>query len=172
MMNARRRDMALGLEHAQLANESERRRAPRRRMLKQVQILSLDKKSTSAIDCTLRSISRTGAMLSGVRTSLGRIPSPFYLVVPGQLRMIRCKVIWHSYDEIGVKFLSEPGAVASEWSGCGDYKPACVAGGKEQDPLSSADTPAPPSEAAVAKPGVLRELGRRIVAALNRRASH
>jgi hypothetical protein len=164
--------MRMCLQLIQQENDSERRRATRRRMLKQVQILSLDKRSTSAIDCTLRNISRTGAMLSGVGASLGRIPSPFYLVVPGQLRMIRCKVIWHSYDEIGVKFLSEPGPVASEWSGCGDYKSAGVEGGVERDPMSSADTPAPPSEAAVAKPGVLRALGRRLVAALNRRASH
>jgi hypothetical protein len=121
--------MFMCLQLTQQEIDSERRRAPRRRMLKQVQILSLDKKSTSAIDCTLRNISRTGAMLSGVRTSLGRIPSPFYLVVPGQLRMIRCKVIWHSYDEIGVKFLSEPGPVASEWSGAGDHKPGGGAGG-------------------------------------------
>lgn len=92
----------------------ESRGAQRRRMLKQVQVLSLDKKSASAIDCTLRNLSTLGAMLSGPGASISRIPNQFYLVAPGQLRMIRCKVVWKNYDAVGICFLSDPGHLASE----------------------------------------------------------
>lgn len=91
----------------------EARLEPRRRMLKACQILSLDRKATSAIDCTLRNMSSSGAQLSGPATSLSRIPSEFYLVAPGQLRMIQSKVVWKSYDTVGIKFLSDPGNLAS-----------------------------------------------------------
>jgi ParB family transcriptional regulator, chromosome partitioning protein len=100
--------------------EPERRRAPRRRMLKQVEILSLDKKSSSAIDCTLRNISSSGAQLTGAAPSISRIPGQFYLVAPGQLRMIRCKVVWKTYDAVGICFLSDPGQLTSELPDCAD----------------------------------------------------
>jgi ParB family transcriptional regulator, chromosome partitioning protein len=95
----------------------ESRRAQRRRMFKQVQVLSLDRKSASAIDCTLRNVSTSGAMLTGPGASLSRIPNQFYLVAPGQLRMIRCKVAWKTYDSVGVRFLSDPGHLASDPAG-------------------------------------------------------
>ena len=114
----------------------ESRRAQRRRVLKQVQVLSLDKKSASAIDCTLRNLSKSGAMLSGPGASLSRIPNQFYLVAPGQLRMIRCKVVWKTWDSVGVRFLSDPGHLASEHAngtdegpnGTGDSQPPTVSG--------------------------------------------
>ena len=91
----------------------ERRRQRRQRMLKHVQVLSLDKKAASAIDLTLRNASSSGAQLLGPAESLGRIPDEFYLVVPGQLRMIRCEVVWRADGAVGVSFLSDPGTLAS-----------------------------------------------------------
>lgn len=87
----------------------ESRGRPRRRMLKHVQVLSLDKKAISAIDCTLRNISRSGAQLFGPQASISRIPSQLYLVAPGQLRMILCTVVWKTYDTVGISFVSDPG---------------------------------------------------------------
>jgi len=98
----------------------ESRRRPRRRVLKHVQVLSLDRKATSAIDCTLRNISRSGAQLFGPATSVSRIPSQFYLVAPGQLRMILCRVVWKSDDSVGIDFLSDPGHLSLEPDGVGE----------------------------------------------------
>ena len=86
----------------------------RRRMLRPVQVMSLDRKSTSVIDCTLRILSASGAQLSGTASSISRIPAQVYLIVPGQLRMIRSKVVWKSYDAVGIMFISDPGRLASE----------------------------------------------------------
>jgi hypothetical protein len=93
--------------------EGERRLGQRRRMLKHVQVLSLDKKATSAVDLTLRNASSSGAQLIGCGDSLARVPDEFYLVAPGQLRMIRCEVVWRADDAVGVSFLSDPGALGS-----------------------------------------------------------
>ena len=98
----------------------ESRRKPRRRVLKYVQVLSLDKKATSVIDCTLRNISRSGAQLFGPEASVSRIPSQFYLVAPGQLRMIHCKVVWKTYDAVGISFLSDPGQLPFAADGGGE----------------------------------------------------
>ena len=91
----------------------ESRRGPRRRVLKHVQVLSLDKKAASAVDCTLRNISRFGAQLGWPAPSAIRIPSEFYLVAPGQLRMVRCKVVWKSHNRAGISFLSDPSHLIS-----------------------------------------------------------
>ena len=80
-------------------------------MLKHVQVLSLDKKATSAVDLTLRNTSTFGAQLFGPAESLARIPHEFYLVAPGQLRMIRCRIVWKGDDMVGVSFRSDPGAL-------------------------------------------------------------
>jgi hypothetical protein len=80
---------------------NERRAGRRRRMLKHVQVLSLDKKATSAVDLTLRNTSAFGAQLFGPAESLARIPDEFYLVAPGQLRMIRCRIVWKGDDMVG-----------------------------------------------------------------------
>jgi hypothetical protein len=92
-------------------NAGERRAGRRRRMLKHVQVLSLDKKATSAVDLTLRNSSTFGAQLFGPADSLARVPDEFYLVAPGQLRMIRCRIVWKGDDMVGVSFRSDPGAL-------------------------------------------------------------
>ena len=89
----------------------ERRAGRRRRVLKHVQVLSLDKKATSAVDLTLRNTSTFGAQLFGPADQLARIPDEFHLVAPGQLRMIRCRIVWKGDDMVGVSFRSDPGAV-------------------------------------------------------------
>ena len=98
----------------------ESRGRPRRRAFKRVQVLSLDRKATSAIDCTLRNISRSGAKLFGPEASVSRIPSQFYLVAPGQLRMILCRVVWRTYNAVGIDFLSDPGHLSLEPDGAGE----------------------------------------------------
>lgn len=90
---------------------AERRAGRRRRMLKHVQVLSLDKTATSAVDLTLRNTSTFGAQLFGPAESLARIPDAFYLVAPGQLRMIRCRIVWKGDDMVGVSFRSDPGVL-------------------------------------------------------------
>jgi hypothetical protein len=89
----------------------ERRAGRRRRVLKHVQVLSLDKKATSAVDLTLRNTSTYGAQLFGPAESLARIPDEFHLVAPGQLRMIRCRIVWKGDDMVGVSFRSDPGVL-------------------------------------------------------------
>jgi hypothetical protein len=111
------------LEHSKPETRNERRCESRRRMLKHVLVLSLDKKAASAVDCTLRNVSSSGARLSGPLDCLKRIPSPFYLVVPGHLRMIRCKVVWRSHEAVGIGFLSDPGYISWAGSGVADRKP-------------------------------------------------
>lgn len=81
----------------------EARRAPRRRVLKGVQIVSLNKMST--FDCTLRNLSRTGALV--VVPSATGIPQEFYLLAPGQSRLTHCQVVWRTANRLGIKFLSE-----------------------------------------------------------------
>ena len=97
-----------GTEHD---NAGERRAGRRRRMLKHVQVLSLDKTATSAVDLTLRNTSTFGAQLFGPADSLARVPDEFYLVAPGQLRMIRCRIVWKGDDMVGVSFRSDPGVL-------------------------------------------------------------
>ncbi len=98
----------------------ESRRKPRRRVLTHVQVLALDRKATSAIDCTLRNVSRSGAQLCGPEASIRRIPSQFYLVAPGQLRMIHCRVVWKTYDAVGIAFLTDPGPLFLETDDAGE----------------------------------------------------
>jgi ParB family transcriptional regulator, chromosome partitioning protein len=112
----------------------EQRRELRRRVLKQVQVLSLDRKATSAIDLTLRNISNSGAKLVGAGTSISRVPSQFYLVVPGQLRTIRCKVMWKAYNAAGIKFMSDPGQLTAELAVGAEHEP---------DRTSKQETPEP-----------------------------
>jgi hypothetical protein len=102
-------------------NAGERRAGRRRRVFKHVQILSLDKTATSAVDLTLRNTSTFGAQLFGPVESLARIPDEFHLVAPGQLRMIRCRIVWKGDDMVGVSFRSDPGVLGIGQSG-GDAK--------------------------------------------------
>ena len=56
----------------------------------------------SAIDCTLRNVSKIGAALE-VASPVG-IPDRFTLVVPREGLQIACRVIYRKERRIGVKF--------------------------------------------------------------------
>ena len=76
----------------------ERRRAPRRRVLKAARIL-IDKKSV--ISCTVRNVSDTGSRLE-VASLLG-IPELFELEIAGEPRR-PVRRVWVSSSGIGVDF--------------------------------------------------------------------
>lgn len=94
---------SIGLDN--LDHQKDRRRAPRRRVLKSAQIVSLDKMST--IDCAIKSVSRTGALLSA--PPMSKIPNRFYLRVPGHLKLIPCQLVRNRLTGIAVDFQADPG---------------------------------------------------------------
>ena len=76
----------------------ETRIAPRHRVLKAAKIAF----GGSAIDCTIRDLSITGAALEV--SSQGGIPAQFTLVVPGDGLHLPCNVVWRNGYRIGVAF--------------------------------------------------------------------
>jgi hypothetical protein len=87
----------------------DRRTAPRKRVLKSASIVLSDK--APKLDCTVKNISETGAMLQ-VSTTLG-IPASFDIVLEGARR--HCHSVWRTDTRIGITF--EP--VISDGSGHG-----------------------------------------------------
>jgi PilZ domain len=78
----------------------DRRRPPRRRVLKSGKILL----GTHPIPCTVRNISEIGACLK-VQTTFG-IPAVFdFLMADEPVRT--CKTIWRTDTQIGVMFIKE-----------------------------------------------------------------
>jgi PilZ domain len=55
-----------------------------------------------AIDCTIRNLSTTGALLEVAGRD--RIPAEFALVVPGDNLYLPCTVVWRSEYRMGVHF--------------------------------------------------------------------
>jgi hypothetical protein len=56
-------------------------------------------------DCTVRNLSLTGACLRGAGyLDLEAIPNRFALLIKGAGSYEKCRVIWRSATEIGVKF--------------------------------------------------------------------
>ncbi|HEY5047155.1 MAG TPA: PilZ domain-containing protein [Rhizomicrobium sp.] len=70
----------------------------RRRLLKAGRIVF--GQGRSVIDCTVRSVSRTGAMLN-VQNAV-TVPQEFELRWDGNVR--RCTVVWRKVASLGVKF--------------------------------------------------------------------
>jgi hypothetical protein len=91
------------IEQESSEDSAERRRAPRRKVLRCVQIVTLDKRST--IDCTLRSISSSGALISA--HSARDIPESFYLRAPGQTSYVLCQVVRRTLTNIAIIFEAE-----------------------------------------------------------------
>jgi hypothetical protein len=91
------------IEQESTEDSAERRRAPRRRVLRRVQIVTLDKRST--LDCTLRSISSSGALIS--THSARDIPDSFYLRAPGQSSYVLCQVVRRTLTHIAITFAVE-----------------------------------------------------------------
>ena len=77
---------------------AEKRSVPRRRVLKAGTI----EFGGSAIDCTVRNLSRVGAALD-VMTPVG-IPHEFVLIVPSDEMRFTCRVVWRKPARIGVSF--------------------------------------------------------------------
>jgi hypothetical protein len=75
-----------------------KRTAPRRRILKAGSIVF----GGAGIDCTVRSLSETGAALE-VASVVG-IPTEFALVVQSEAFNRKCRVVWRKLDRIGVTF--------------------------------------------------------------------
>jgi hypothetical protein len=59
--------------------------------------------ATRAIDCIIRNMSETGALLT-VESPIG-IPDDFTLLIKPELRKRPCQVAWRSADRIGVRFI-------------------------------------------------------------------
>jgi PilZ domain-containing protein len=77
---------------------AERRKAPRRRVLKAGKI----EFDGSAIDCGVRDLTDLGAALD-VATPVG-IPDRFTLVIPVNHLRFACRVVWLKPTRIGVRF--------------------------------------------------------------------
>jgi len=56
-----------------------------------------------AIDCVVRNLSDTGALLT-VESPVG-IPNDFTLLIKPELRKRDCQVVWRTADKIGVRFI-------------------------------------------------------------------
>ncbi|MDR3489058.1 MAG: PilZ domain-containing protein [Bradyrhizobium sp.] len=55
-----------------------------------------------AVDCTVRNLSTTGALLAV--SSPVRIPAEFTLVVPSDALRLPCAVVWRTEHRMGVHF--------------------------------------------------------------------
>jgi PilZ domain len=56
------------------------------------------------IDCTIRNLSTTGALLEVSSPVPVRIPAEFTLVVPGDGLRLPCAVVWRTEYRMGVHF--------------------------------------------------------------------
>jgi hypothetical protein len=72
--------------------------APRRRVLK----AGLIESGGGAVDCTVRSISDTGAAIEVVTPLY--IPVKFTLVIPSDESRRSCRIVWRKERRIGVAF--------------------------------------------------------------------
>ena len=77
----------------------ERRRVQRHRTLKSGKVL-IDPK-TSALDCTVRNLSPSGALLM---ISSIAVPDQFALVLSATRARHECRVVWRAHDRVGVEF--------------------------------------------------------------------
>lgn len=90
--------------------EPERRRAPRRRVLKGAAIWFSGRMST--MDCQVRDLSETGCRLK----TEGSIwaPEEFELSLGGGAIVERCRVVWRRGRELGVTFASAAAKAATD----------------------------------------------------------
>lgn len=84
-------------------DDTNRRRAPRNRVLKDGKIILAG--SWSVVDCTVRDWSATGARLRC--RDQAAVPNDFRLVLPSDNSMRDAHVVWRRDDDIGVTFTSE-----------------------------------------------------------------
>jgi hypothetical protein len=79
-------------------NDGERRTAQRQRTLKAGKIMLGH--GASVLDCTVRNVSSTGALLS--LPNAATVPAEFDLQFDGETRP--CTVVWRRLARLGVKF--------------------------------------------------------------------
>jgi hypothetical protein len=77
----------------------DRRRAQRHKTLKAARIV-IDP-NTSALDCIVRNLSTTGALL--LVSSLA-VPDRFDLLFAANRARHQCRVVWRAMDRVGVEF--------------------------------------------------------------------
>jgi hypothetical protein len=82
--------------------ESNKRIAPRQRVLKAGRIVISDK---ATLDVGVRDISATGAKLMCSQTHM--VPDTFRLVLPGEGTIRPVKVVWRKEDSLGVEFTGD-----------------------------------------------------------------
>jgi hypothetical protein len=83
--------------------DTNKRGAPRLRVLKSGKIVSKDYKAI--FDCTVRDISETGAKLKCANPAM--MPSEMLFVLPSENTMREAKIVWRKPDTIGIQFTSE-----------------------------------------------------------------
>ena len=88
---------------------SEKRGAPRRRVLKAGIMAYCDRHCT--LPCTVRDISATGARLRS--DSAVNAPDRFELIIELDGLEAECEVVWRKGDDMGVRFLSAPRKAAA-----------------------------------------------------------
>jgi hypothetical protein len=86
-----------------VASQAERRRAPRRRVLKAGKII-FGRLTGGAIDCTILDVSDTGAKL---RAGVFDVPDTFRLLIVSEGVAIPVKRVWQDGDLVGVYFVGE-----------------------------------------------------------------
>lgn len=84
--------------------DTNKRNAPRQRVLKQGKILLSN--NMTVLDCMIRNLSETGAKL--LCADPGAIPNEFRLVTTADRMMRDVKVAWRRPEMLGVHFTSEP----------------------------------------------------------------
>jgi len=77
----------------------ERRKSPRRRVLKTAKIVF--NRDRSVVDCAVRNLSVEGALL--LFPSTVGIPAHFELVLEGDARRLACGVMWRHEQRLGVR---------------------------------------------------------------------
>jgi PilZ domain len=82
--------------------ESNKRIAPRQRVLKAGRIVVSDR---ATLDVGVRDMSATGAKLMCTSTHL--VPDTFRFVLPGDGTIRPAKVVWRKQDSLGIEFTGE-----------------------------------------------------------------
>jgi hypothetical protein len=85
----------------------EKRKAPRRRVLKGGKIVFAD--AMRVIDCTIRDLSEDGARLM-IANTVG-VPDTFMLYEQAKGMLHPASVIWRQADAVGVKFDGPPSSI-------------------------------------------------------------
>ena len=81
-------------------DDSDKRRAPRHRVLKDGKIVMMN--NWSVVDCCVRDISETGARLRCVNPSA--VPNTFRLMMPFDNSIRDAQVVWRKDELLGIAF--------------------------------------------------------------------